>query len=270
MSSKPHILTLMNDAQLRQYIIQLEERIGYMSDSITRLQNDSLSRDHSVRSYHERVEEMNDVLRRDVEVLMGSMTGEKPLPSFDRSMASKVSPPEDITAAVREMTKTIIRSRIKSTSGALTSESAIANLVHRSIDAVVLATVNAEMGIDSRGDIDLKKSKVAQRIKVLLEGRVERLFAEDGAIQTMIGAAIDKAAKRFLRESGRSVFDYTLDHLRARFHDVLTRRIQSEAENLVTSVVQDVFEKAMVEEMPFIEPYVALLRLGQEVEVPDD
>jgi hypothetical protein len=269
MSSRPHVVMHMNDDQLRHYIVQLEKRLEYMSETMTRLQNDSIARDRSVTHYHQRVGEMNDTLRRNVEVLIGAMTGNAQYERYDRK-GEPPTPPPDLVDAVREMTKHVIRSRIKNTGGALTSEESIAHLVHRSIDSVVRATVDAEMGIDSRGDIDLKKSKVAPRIKGLLEGRVEALFADDGHVQKTISDAINKAVKRFQREGGRAVFDYALDHLRNRFHDLLTHRIQDAADRLARELIQDVFEKAVVEEMPFIEPYVALLRLGQKVEMPDD
>jgi hypothetical protein len=126
------------------------------------------------------------------------------------------------------------------------------------------------MGINGYGEVDLKKSKSVERIKAIIEDRVESLFTADGHVRKTVDDAVDKAVKRFRRDGGRAVFEYALDHLRNRFHDLLTRRIQDEANRLSAEVVRDVFEKSMVEEMPFIEPYVALLRLGQGVEMPDE
>lgn len=272
-----HPIEALNDKQLRLYIVRLEEQLDRLQSHVYRLEEERRASERGWVEYKDRVGEMNEALRRDVKTLLRMFSPDAALESVQEwgghSVGGPVEAnhaeslvPTDSIEVMRTMTRGVIRSYFAS--GKLVSESAIAAMVRKTARESVQSVVASEFGIDRYGEVK-SGSKTMQLVKERVHGIVED-FLDTEEFASIIDAASEKAKNGFLSKNRMEfIRQYAADTMRSSFHDRLSRRVSDVAAQLADVVISHTFEQALLEEMPFLQQFKALIKLGLEEPAED-
>lgn len=271
-----HIIESLNEAQLREHIVHLEERLEGLRDQINRLEEERRASASSWTEYKNRVGEMNEALRNDVKALLLMLSAKTPtdvdLESFQEWKARSVGGPieardaetlvpQDSIEVMRNMTRGVIRSYFAE--GKLVSDSAIAAMAKKSAKEAVHSVVAAEFGMDRYGEVK-NGSRTMNAVKLRVQDIVDEALDTD-EFRAIIDSAAETAKKKFLsRETTEYIVKFAGDTMRSRFHDRLSGRVSDVASELAETVVKTTFEQVLLEEMPFLKQFKSLIRLGLE------